>query len=378
VLEKVEWVLPRRRCACCRKVTTASVPGVRHAGAGSVSYGARLHAAAVLLASEGNMPVERAAMVIDALLTVPVSAGFVARANARLAEDLAAAGFDAKMKAALRAEPVLCGDESPVNVLRKDLDEATGQPTGGSPHLLAVRTPWPGLVWYGAIHSRSSAAIDATGILDGFDGYLTRDDYAGWHQYDTGLAGVQLCCAHLIRSLRAVLILAPNVQKWAGRLIDLLREANSLVVAARTAGATRLEQDVIETLRARYDTDVETGRLTNMSRPWKDHKNHPGLVLARRLATKTDQVWLFLTDFKIPWTNNAAEQAIRLPKRHQAVSGYWHTPTTLAAYLRVRSYLDSARDHAIRAIDAIRMALAGEPWLPVPRTTSLEPAPIAA
>ncbi|SBW23142.1 transposase IS66 [Candidatus Protofrankia californiensis] len=317
VLEKVEWALPRRRCACWGKVTTASVPGVRHAGAGSVSYGPGLHAAAVLLASEGNMPVERAAMVIDALLGVPVSAGFVARANARLSEDLAAAGFDEKMKAALRAEPVLCGDESPVNVLRKDLDEATGEPCEGSPHLLAVRTPWPGLVWYGAIPSRSSAAIDATGVLDGFDGYLTRDDYAGWHQYDARLAGVQLCCAHIIRALRAVLMLAPNVQKWVGRLIDLLREANGLVVATRATGQARLDQDAIDKLRARYDADVEIGRLTNLSRPWKDDKNHPGLVLARRLAARTDQVWLFLTDFKIPWTNNAAEV------RHEVARNKW-------------------------------------------------------
>jgi hypothetical protein len=368
VLEKVEWALPRRRCACCRKVTMAAVPGVRHAAAGAVSYGPRLHAAAVLLASEANVPVERAAMVIHALLGVPVSAGFVARANERLASDLEAAGFDEAMKAALRAEPVLCGDESPVNVLRRGLDEATGTVLSGTPHLLVVRTPTPGLVWYAAISSRSSEAIDATGVLKDWNGLFTRDDYAGWHQYDPTLAGVQLCCAHLIRSLRAVLTLAPKVQKWAGRLIDLLREANTLVVTARAARNSRLDQKTIDELRARYDADVRIGELTNMSRPWTDEKNHPGLVLARRLAAKADQVWLFTTDFKIPWTNNPSEQAIRLPKRHQAVSGYWHTPTTLAAYLRVRSYLVSARDHGLTAIDAIRLALAGTPWLPVPRT----------
>ncbi len=377
VLEKVEWALPRRRCACCRKVTAGSVPGVRHAAAGSVSYGPRLHAAAVLLASEGNMPVERAAMVICALLGVPVSAGFVARANARLAQGLQAAGFDEAMKNALRAEPVLCGDESPVTVLRGDLDEATSTVLSGSPHLLVIRTPTPGLIWYAAIGSRSSKAIAGTEVLTGWHGCLTRDDYAGWHQYDGTLAGVQLCCAHLIRSLRAVLILAPSVQKWAGRLIDLLREANSLVVDARAAGKSRLGQETIDRLRVRYDADVKIGELTNMSRPWTDEKNHPGLVLARRLATKADQVWLFCTDFTIPWTNNPAEQAIRLPKRHQAVSGYWHTPTTLAAYLRVRSYLVSARDHGIRAIDAIRIALAGHPWLPVPRAASPETGALA-
>jgi len=373
VLEKVEWALPRRRCACCRKVTTAAVPGVRHAAAGTVSYGPRLHTAAVLLASEANVPVERTAMVIAGLLGVEVSAGFVARANERLAQDLDDAGFDEAMKAALRAEPVLCGDESPVNVLRRELDEVTGTVLSGSPHLLVVRTPTPGLVWYAALPSRSSAAIDATGVLAGYHGLFTRDDYAGWHQYDDQLAGVQLCCQHIIRSLRAVLTLAPGAQKWAGRLIDLLREAGALVIAARTAGKTRLDQKAIDELRARYDRDVRVGELANMSRAWTDDKNHPGLVLARRLAAKADQVWLFLTDFKIPWVNNPAEQAIRLPKRHQAVSGYWHTPTTLAAYLRVRSYLVSARDHGLTAIDAIRLALTGKPWMPAPRAASPTP-----
>lgn len=34
-------------------------------------------------------------------------------------------------------------------------------------------------------------------------------------------------------------------------------------------------------------------------------------------------------------------------------------PTTLHRYCRVRSYLVSARDHGIRAIDTIHIALAG-------------------
>jgi len=70
----------------------------------------------------------------------------------------------------------------------------------------------------------------------------------------------------------------------------------------------------------------------------------------------------------VPWTNNASEQALKGPKRHQAVSGYWHSVTTLGDYCRVRSYLVSARGHGIRATDAIHAALAGKPWLPVPVT----------
>ena len=72
--------------------------------------------------------------------------------------------------------------------------------------------------------------------------------------------------------------------------------------------------------------------------------------------------------FSVPWTNNSCEQSVKDPKRHQAVSGYWHTQATLGRYCRIRSYLTSARNHGMRAIDAIHAALTGKPWLPEPVT----------
>jgi hypothetical protein len=45
--------------------------------------------------------------------SAPVSTGFVARALERFAQRLAAAGFDDAMTTALRAEDVLCADETP-------------------------------------------------------------------------------------------------------------------------------------------------------------------------------------------------------------------------------------------------------------------------
>jgi Family of unknown function (DUF6444) len=50
----------------------------------------------------------------------------------------------------------------------------------------------------------------------------------------------------------------------------------------------------------------------------------------------------------------------------QAVSGYWHTQTTLARWCRIRSYLDSSASHGLTALDAITTALNGKPWLPLP------------
>jgi transposase len=190
VMEKVVWVLPRRWCGC-GTATTARAP---FAHPGPVTYGPNINAAAILLGSEGNVPVERTAMLMEALLGVPVSAGFVARAAERLADRLAVTGFDEAPKQALHAEDVLCGDETPVNVAFKDLDEH-GEPVEGAEHVITIRTPDERLVLLEAVSSRSKHAIRAVGVLDGWRGYFVRDDYKGWHQFDAQLAG-SACAEH--------------------------------------------------------------------------------------------------------------------------------------------------------------------------------------
>jgi transposase len=363
VLEKVHYLLGRRRCGCCGKITTATPPC---GAAGNVSYGPNVNAAAILLANEGNVPLERTAMLMASLLGTPVSTGFVARALERFAQRLAAAGFDEAMGQALRAEDVLCADETPTNVVHKDTD-AEGEPVAGSPHAVTVRTPDARLVWYAPIGSRSKNALAGLGVLEGYAGYLVRDDYAGWHQFDAQLAGVQQCVAHLIRHATGVLELHPTQQKWAGEVITVLREAAAAVAVAQAQGHDHLDPALLAELRARYDAAVGWGITTNRHRTWaKGH--HPGYNLARRLADKADQVFTFTRNLAVPWTNNASEQALKSPKRHQAVSGYWHTLTTLAGYCRVRSYLLSAHNHGVRAIDAIHNALNGNPWLPTVST----------
>jgi transposase len=48
------------------------------------------------------------------------------------------------------------------------------------------------------------------------------------------------------------------------------------------------------------------------------------------------QVFLFTRDFSVDWTNNVSERGAKAAKRHQAVSGYWHSERTLARWCRIR------------------------------------------
>jgi transposase len=130
---------------------------------------------ALVVGNEGTVPVERTAMLMASLLGTPVSTGFVARALERFAHRLVAAGFDDAMTTALRAEDV---------------------PVVGSPHAVTVRTPDARLVWYAPIGSRSKNTLAGLRVLEGYAGYLVRDDYAGWHQFDAQLASVQPHALH--------------------------------------------------------------------------------------------------------------------------------------------------------------------------------------
>jgi Transposase IS66 family/Family of unknown function (DUF6444) len=357
-----EYLLPLLKCPCCGKISAGELPPWAHPG--SISYGPVINAAAVLLQSYGNVPSERTANLIGMLLGVPVSPGFVDLASERLNGRLQDAGFDAAMQAALAAEPVLAADETPVNLL--DARAGLAEDDAGAPHVLVIRTPHRGLTWLRALGSRQHAAI--TALLAFFTGFLISDGYGAYQDLLPELAGIQQCCQHVIRRARAVTKLGPGgLQSWAGDIIDILREAHQAVEDALARGDPALDADLLAKLRERYDEAVAFGITHNRHRDWHDG-NHPGYALGCWLQQYKEQVWLFTTQFAVDWTNNCSEQAVKAAKRHQAVSGLWHTNRTLGRWCRIRSYLDSAANHELSALDAVTRALAGDPWLPVPAT----------
>ncbi|XVQ82663.1 IS66 family transposase [Microbispora siamensis] len=351
-LQVTEYRMLEVRCPGCRRVNRAATPDGL---AGPCCYGPNVRAATALLACAGHMSIERAADLMGMLLDAPVSTGFTGGLVKRVAGHLA--GFEAELKNALRAAPVLHHDETPARVSGDDDDR-----------LLYVYTARSGkLIWFGAAAGRGHDALDGFGILPGYRGTLVRDDYTAYAKYDKHLAGVQLCCAHLLRSLRGIGELDAEhsrVQRcWTEPVMSALTEAKAAVAKARADGATAVDPDLLDTLRARYDTAVAWGIATNTHRDWPSGR-HPGYTLAKRLQARANQVWRFTVDFAVPFTNNPAEQPQRMVKLQMKIGGCWRSVRTAARYCLIRSYLGTARNHGIHPLDALRDALAGNPWTP--------------
>jgi transposase len=68
-----------------------------------------------------------------------------------------------------------------------------------------------------------------------------------------------------------------------------------------------------------------------------------------------------------PWRSNAPglpDRALRPVKTQVKISGCHQSEAGAAAWLTVRSYLDSARKHGLSAFDAIHRAFTGNLWMP--------------
>lgn len=343
--EVTEVRLVRRRCRCGAVTCGQAPPGI----SGPACYGPNLRAFATLLAAEGQISTERTAKLIAGLLDIEVSTGFVDRCLSRL--DAPLERFEEELKQALRAAPVVGSDESPISL------------AGTRGYAYTVRTGR--LTWYGAADNRGHDALDGFGILPGYRGVLVRDDYVGYHKYDTHLAGVQLCCAHLLRDLQGVIDNAPDDEHaaWAQAAQRILREAGKSVEQAHATGHTTLSDGQRARIESEFLTSARCGISVN---PHSGGKKPKARQLAERLTAKAHHVLRFTWDFSpgLTWTNNASEQALRDIKVKMKVSGCWRGLTGARRYLRIRSYLATTRAHGLTAMHAIHDALTGTPWLP--------------
>ena len=68
----------------------------------------------------------------------------------------------------------------------------------------------------------------------------------------------------------------------------------------------------------------------------------------------------FLCDLNVPFANNLAERAIRMPKVKQRISGCFRTLLGAENFCTIRSYLDTARKQGFGMLHAMRAVFSGQ------------------
>ena len=84
-----------------------------------------------------------------------------------------------------------------------------------------------------------------------------------------------------------------------------------------------------------------------------------------RLGEYESSVLAFLHDINVPFSNNLAEQDIRMIKVRLKISGCFRTIQGAKYFARIRSHLFTARKQNLNILDSITEAISGHPFIPV-------------
>ena len=209
---------------------------------------------------------------------------------------------------------------------------------------------------------RGKDGMKAAGVLPFFAGIAAHD---AWAPYDTfeNAAGHALCGAHVLRELTAVAETGTDLDKtWAQQAIDALLALNEAAGAARAAGQPAIDPEARAKHEDWYRQAAATGIALNAARSGKlQQKRH---ALATRMKNREDDYLRFARDLRVPFSNNAAEQSIRMCKLRIKISGCMRSMAGAEEFCAIRSYLATAARHGLGALEALTLAFQGNPWIP--------------
>ncbi len=317
------------RCAVCGSVTRAAFPQGVNA---PVQYGERIAATAAYLQHAHFLPEQRLAEVFQDLFRVTVCCATLAGMTRKAAQGWR--DFSERVRDLLVSAAGV-----------KHLDE-TGFRIGGRTQWLHVlSTPW--LTFYRTSAQRGS-------LLAGLRGILVHDHWASYFKVEGVLHG--LCNAHHLREFEALAKI--DGEDWARRMQQLLRRANWAVGIVRERGQA-LPRSLLERIERRYDQLVREALAHHEALPALPSgrrgrkKRRPGHNLALRLRDRRESVLRFLTDARVPFTNNQAEQDLRMMKLRMKISGGFRSEQGARDFATLRSVLSTARKQGLNRIEVL-------------------------
>jgi transposase len=310
-------------CKRCHNTTRAAFP---EDVTSHVQYGTRVKVATIYLNAQQLIPEDRVAEVMSDLfgaeLLCPAS---VASWSTAKAEEL---------------KPIVDHIAALVDRARvRHLDE-TGFRIGGKTKWLHNASTLA-LTHYRVSEKRGEIPTTFVGdiiVHDHFKPYYTLPDVEH-----------ASCNAHHLRELKALIEI--EKEPWAKKMFRLLLKANNAVQRAVAQGASILAERVKRRILGLYDAIIARGLAFHEQQPPLVKRSgargrqprRPGHNLLVRLRDFKDDVLRFVSNFAVPFSNNQAEQDIRMMKVKMKISGGFRTKAGAETFAVLRSVISTAR-----------------------------------
>jgi len=334
-------------CPACGERTQAEFPAaVRQL----TQYGPGIRALLSYLNQGQYLPLNRVSEFCEALFGQAVGEGTIILANEEIASQVEAVNAQAQQHL-IETEDTVHFDESGLRVAQKL-------------HWVHVAST-ERVTCYHLDPKRGQEAIDRAGILPQRTGVSQHDDWKPYYKYTE--AAHAACNAHHLRELLFLEERYP--QAWQEPMRHLLLDIKAAVAVATEQGLTALSPTQIADFETRYDQLLGQGFHLNPvpEKPPGQRgkvKQPPPKNLLDRLLGHRSAVLAFMYDFKVPFDNNQAERDIRMVKLKQKISGCFRSEDGARTFCLIRGYLSTAQKNGVGALEALRLALIGSPFVP--------------
>lgn len=306
-----------------------------------VQYGAGVKENSVYMSLFQLIPYNRIEDHFADQFGIPISGGTIFNFNQEAYKRLE--GFEEWLKKQLISSAVIHADETGINI--------------GGKRVWLHNLSTPLYTFFLPHQKRGHEANDDMSVLPFFTGTLCHDHWKPYYRYTCDHS---LCNAHHLRELERALEV--NHQQWSKAMIDLLLEINN---ATNNAGGY-LEPPDAEVFRKRYRELIQKAELECPHPNEKREKGKRGRVprsksrnLLERLRDYEDDVLRFMTRSDVQFSNNQAENDLRMTKVQQKISGCFRSWDGAQIFCRVRSYLSTSRKHGVSAAEALHLLFEG-------------------
>ena len=304
--------------------------GVRQQGsfprsvAAPVQYGARALSLASMLNVDFRLPFAKISELFADIYGASLNESTIVSGNLELYECMEQ--VEENIKAGLSKSEVAHFDE-------------TGMRVAGSLHWFHAACSKSLCYLFVDAHRGEKALKSPSSILPNFRGWAVHDCWVSYFQMEQSRHA--LCNAHLLRELQA---LVEQGSLWAEKMKTLLLD---LYKASDHGRGVVADFDTWQHLYELICSEAHKQEPTPLARPRGKPKNSKGRNLLNRLRTYQEGVLAFAQVKAVPFTNNTAEQDLRVVKIKQKVSMCFRTLKGVQVYARMQGVIKTIRKQGL-------------------------------
>ena len=192
-----------------------------------------------------------------------------------------------------------------------------------------------------ATEIRGDRETGPVGLLTEYCGVLVHDHFQPYQRL-TNCQHAE-CNAHIERYLKSGMEFDKSEE--CEKMLNLLREAKKRKEELMTEGHEKMDQEEIDKIRKQYDEILQEG-LKKYEEKHKGtaKKYEPQYIkLFRRMQVYQEDHLRYVTDFRVPYTNNKAERGCRVIKTKKNVSRQFKSKEGADAYASMMTVIMTAR-----------------------------------